>query len=74
MVERTAEFIYKFYTRGGLYGSVSCFGFDLINLSNAVAIKLNDEKMGIYNLSEVKTVYSNKGLRQHFKLGYKIDD
>jgi hypothetical protein len=58
--------------RDGLTGSFSTFGGRLLDKLDNVAIKIDGEKMGVYQVDKVAIKYSTAGFRQEVTLGQRM--
>lgn len=74
MVESTAHYLYDFYTKGGLSGSILSFGCPDLSIADSVAVKINGNRMGRYLIRSLVHSYSREGLRSLIRLGVKFND
>ena len=60
--------------RDGLTGSVSTFGYRLVDKLDHVAIRLEGKRMGVYQAKKVVIKYGSEGLHQEITLGNRVAD
>ena len=60
--------------RDGLTGSVTTFGYRLIDKLDHVAIRLEGKRMGVYQAKKVVIKYGSEGLHQEVTLGNRVAD
>lgn len=67
-----AEQEIKRLKRDGLQGSFTTFGAKLVDKLTAIGIKIDGEKMGVYQVKKNVIKYGTGGFRQEITLGSKI--
>ena len=60
--------------RDGLTGSVTTFGYRLVDKLDHVAIRLEGKRMGVYQAKKVVIKYGSEGLHQEITLGNRVAD
>ncbi|MCM1310888.1 MAG: hypothetical protein NC301_07690 [Bacteroides sp.] len=56
----------------GLTGSFTTFGYKLVDKLDAIGIKIDDNKMGVYQVKKNVIKYSSSGYRQEITLGLRV--
>ena len=60
--------------RDGLTGSLTTFGYKLADLLDAVGIKIDGERKGVYQVKKNVIKYGTGGFRQEITLGQRVGD
>ena len=60
--------------RDGLTGSFTTFGYKLANLLDAIGIRIDGEKKGVYLVKKNVIKYGTGGYRQEITLGQRVGD
>lgn len=68
-----AEQEIKRLKRDGLQGRFTTFGYKLIDKLDSIAIKIDDDKMGIYLVRKNTIKFSSSGYRQEIEIGTRIE-
>lgn len=71
-LEAWAKEEYKRLMRDGLTGSVTTFGHTPLDKLDAVGIKLDGKRMGVYQVAKVSIKYGTGGYRQEVTLGQRL--
>lgn len=58
--------------RDGLTGSLTTFGYKLVDLLDTVGIKIDGNKMGTYQVKKNKIKFGTGGFRQELTLGQRV--
>ncbi len=56
----------------GLSGSFTTFGYKLVDKLDAIGIKIDGNKMGVYQVKKNVIKYGTSGYRQEITLGYRV--
>ena len=56
----------------GLSGSFTTFGYKLVDKLDAIGIKIDGNKMGVYQVKKNIIKYGTSGYRQEITLGYRV--
>ena len=56
----------------GLSGSFTTFGYKLVDKLDAIGIKIDGNKMGVYQVKKNVIKYGTSGYRQEVTLGYRV--
>lgn len=72
IANRLADFIVERESKSGLKGSFSTSGKNLVWPFDIVAIKINGEKKGKYQVKKNTIIYGNSGFRQDITLGPRV--
>lgn len=67
-----AEQEMKRLKRDGLTGSLTTFGYRLVDKLDAVGIKIDGEKQGVYQVKKNVIKYGTGGFRQEITLGQRV--
>lgn len=63
---------FKRLKRDGLTGSFKTFGYRLVDKLDAIGIKLDGEKKGVYQVKRNIIKYGMEGFRQEITLGQRV--
>ena len=58
--------------RDGLTGSLTTFGYKLVDLLDTVGVKIDGNKMGTYQVKKNKIKFGTGGFRQELTLGQRV--
>lgn len=56
----------------GLTGNFTTFGYKLVDKLDAIGIKIDGKKMGIYQVTKNTIKYGSGGYRQEITLGHRV--
>jgi len=69
-----AEQEVKRLKRDGLKGSFTTFGYKLVDKLDAIGIKIDGKKMGVYQVKKNVIKYGTGGFRQEITLGLRVSE